>query len=142
MIWGDMPKSAESFGERLARLRGAAGFSQYSFAKHAEMSQSQISNYEKGRGEPTLENLKRVAVALGISVAALIGDEEPNVAPPRATTPEEMALAVLKAFGLPREKLEALESVLACDDLSLVENVPFTLRGSKPTGKNRKTGSL
>lgn len=52
--------------------------------KEDYVSQSTISDWERGGGSPTVEQLHALALALGVSVAELIGEarESEVVAPP------------------------------------------------------------
>lgn len=92
--------------------------SQIRLADISGMSQSQISNYELDRSEPGLDNLHRLAAAFGMSIAALIGDETPQYAPPRAPTPEEMAARIFDALGLKGERGELIKLLLENDGLN------------------------
>lgn len=64
--------------EQLKRIREAKGLTQSRLSEKSGVAQSFISDVEAGRAEPTLRTLRRLADALGISVAQLIangGDE-------------------------------------------------------------------
>jgi transcriptional regulator with XRE-family HTH domain len=64
---------AESFGERLRRLREGRGFTQRELAEAAETSQRMIAYYETHSGTPAGPVLLRLARALRISPDELIG---------------------------------------------------------------------
>lgn len=82
----------ESLGQRLQRLRQAAGKSQAALAKLCGWSsQSRVGNYESGTREPTLGDIELMAKALGVPYSVLLlghelqaprvsGQEPPNVA--------------------------------------------------------------
>lgn len=108
-----MPKSPETLNRRLLRLREEYGLSQTQWAEALGVEQSQVSRWEKSaRGEPEVSSLKNLGGHLGITVAAIIGDEQPKPAAPRATTPEEMALAVLSALLPPGAKRDLIKLIL------------------------------
>jgi transcriptional regulator with XRE-family HTH domain len=69
-------ETAESFGERLARLRTAAGYSMREFAAEAGISPRMLFYYEKSGGLPAVDLAPRLARALGVSVEQLLGVEE------------------------------------------------------------------
>jgi transcriptional regulator with XRE-family HTH domain len=61
---------ATSFARRLAVLREAARYSQYELARRSGMSKQALSSLELGKREPTWQTVRRLARALGVSVAA------------------------------------------------------------------------
>ncbi len=76
----DMPKrkmgqraAEESFGERLARLRQAAGYSQRELAAELEISQRMVAYYEGETEYPPAHLLPVLAKALGVSADQLLG---------------------------------------------------------------------
>lgn len=58
-------------GARIATARKAAGWSQDRLSKAVGQAQTTISSWERGRTEPTRDDVQRVAEALGIDVAML-----------------------------------------------------------------------
>lgn len=58
----------ESIGARLRSLRTEHGFSIRALAERAEISSSVISEVERGKTEPSISTLKRLAAALGTSI--------------------------------------------------------------------------
>lgn len=60
----------------LKKLRIISNLSQMQLAQKAGVSQGHLSSLERGDKQPTLPVLKRLAVALGVSVAKLIDDED------------------------------------------------------------------
>jgi transcriptional regulator with XRE-family HTH domain len=58
------------FGEKLKALRTSKGFGVNQLALKSGVSASQISRFEKGeRKDPTLETLKKLSIALGVSIS-------------------------------------------------------------------------
>jgi transcriptional regulator with XRE-family HTH domain len=68
----------ESFGERLAQLRKAAGYTQVEFASEVEITQRMVAYYEAPDAHPPAHLLPRMAQALGVSVDALLGMNQPR----------------------------------------------------------------
>ena len=58
-------------------IRIKNGFSQDALARKAHMSQTFLSNVERGKADPSLSTLKRLAAALGVTVCDLVRDERP-----------------------------------------------------------------
>lgn len=61
-----------NIGNAIKDLRQKKGFKQTDFADICGLSQSYLSSIEKGRKEPTLTILKRIANALSIPMPVLI----------------------------------------------------------------------
>jgi transcriptional regulator with XRE-family HTH domain len=64
------------FPERLQHLRKQKGLTQKALADAVGMSLIQISRYESGQSQPTLDVLRRLAVALSVSADELLFDTE------------------------------------------------------------------
>jgi len=64
---------------KLKELRKNSKLSQAELAKLSGVSQCHLSCMERGEKQPTLPILKRLAVALKISVAELIDDDDQAV---------------------------------------------------------------
>lgn len=60
-------------GEILKAIRGELGLSQGELARRAGLSPQYISDAEKGRARPSLRALEKIAAALGVPVARLLG---------------------------------------------------------------------
>ena len=63
----------ETFGQRLARIRKAKGYTQVELAKKLDMIQVLISDYECDKLRPYHEIIVRLAKALEISTDELLG---------------------------------------------------------------------
>jgi transcriptional regulator with XRE-family HTH domain len=61
-----------NFHERLAALRKARGFTQRVLAEMVEMHVSQIRRYEGGQSQPTLDAIRKLAMALSVSADMLL----------------------------------------------------------------------
>jgi transcriptional regulator with XRE-family HTH domain len=65
-----------AFPERLTAARKARGLTQEGLGKMAELTKLQIHRYERGASQPTLEALKRLAIALNASIDELVFEDE------------------------------------------------------------------
>jgi transcriptional regulator with XRE-family HTH domain len=68
-------EKGESFGDRLARLRQAAGLSQRDLAAEVGISQRMVAYYEKETGHPPTHLFPLLAKALHVSADQLLGLE-------------------------------------------------------------------
>ncbi len=67
----DMP-----FPQRLAELRKQRGLTQQALADAVSASKIQIYRYETSASQPTLDVIRRLAIALGVSADDLIFDQD------------------------------------------------------------------
>ena len=77
----DPKLAAETFGERLTRLREDARLSQSALARRVGVSQSAVSQMESGERSPSYGMLVQLAEALGVSVAYLVGADVEKLSP-------------------------------------------------------------
>lgn len=61
------------FGERLAQLRKAAGYTQVELAQELGISQRMVAYYESPHANPPANLLPKIATALNVSIDALFG---------------------------------------------------------------------
>jgi len=66
-------RTPASFGQRLASLRKAAGFTQIELAAELGISQRMVAYYESPTATPPANLLPQIAAALGVSIDALFG---------------------------------------------------------------------
>jgi transcriptional regulator with XRE-family HTH domain len=71
---------AEEFGERLRSARERRGLTQEQLAEMVGITASRESEYESGRFAPQLEKAAKLAVALEVTLDALVGRDTPEVA--------------------------------------------------------------
>ena len=64
------------FGERLKELRKVNGFTQKSLAAVAKVAETSITDWERGRSEPCLQDLIKLAIALNTTIDYLVGKDE------------------------------------------------------------------
>ena len=72
----------ETFGQRLARLRKARGYTQTELGELLGASQRMVTYYERESDRPPAHLLPRLAQALGVSVDALVGHAALREPPP------------------------------------------------------------
>lgn len=66
---------AMNFPERLATLRKARQLTQQQLADKVDLHISQIRRYESGDSQPTLEVIRKLAIALSVSADMLVFEE-------------------------------------------------------------------
>lgn len=60
-----------AFGKRVQELRTKANLSQEKFASQIEMDRTYLSSIESGKRNVSIENIKKIADGLGISLEEL-----------------------------------------------------------------------
>ena len=68
-----IPKHRRLLGEAVRSRRKEAGLSQEKLAEKADLSTVFISRIERGVESPTVDNLVKIAKALGVRVQDLVG---------------------------------------------------------------------
>jgi transcriptional regulator with XRE-family HTH domain len=63
------------FGNRLREARVAAGLSQSELEELSGIPKARLSRYENGHVEPSIQTLAKLARALNVSEASLLGDQ-------------------------------------------------------------------
>lgn len=76
LLQGGHIVSAMDFPERLATLRNERGMTQGTLAEHVGIHVSQLRRYEAGNSSPTLDVLRKLAIALSVSSDTLVFDAE------------------------------------------------------------------
>jgi transcriptional regulator with XRE-family HTH domain len=61
----------QALGDRVRHLRQKQGFSQERLAARCELDRTYISGIERGRRNPSLRSVKKIAVELGVSLSLL-----------------------------------------------------------------------
>lgn len=64
-----------TFGQRLRQARVKAGMSQSDLEEISGIPKARLSRYENGHVVPSIQTLERLAKALGVSEASLLGDD-------------------------------------------------------------------
>jgi transcriptional regulator with XRE-family HTH domain len=68
-------KDERTFGQRLRDSRIKAGFSQSNLEEISGIPKARLSRYENGHVAPSIQTLERLARALTVSEASLLGDD-------------------------------------------------------------------
>jgi transcriptional regulator with XRE-family HTH domain len=68
-------KDGKNFGQRLREARIHAGYSQSELEEISGIPKARLSRYENGHVAPSIQTLERLATALKVSEASLLGDE-------------------------------------------------------------------
>lgn len=89
----------EGFGERLATLRKAAGYTQVELAAEVGITQRMVAYYEAPNAQPPAHLLPQLAAALGVGADVLLGLAEPR-------RPKKIATNRLERRLLEIEKLD------------------------------------
>jgi transcriptional regulator with XRE-family HTH domain len=63
-------------GANIKRFRRKKGLTQYQLAQDIGLRQESISRIEKGKYNPSLGTLERIAKALGVTVAELLKEDD------------------------------------------------------------------
>ncbi|MEJ2592652.1 MAG: helix-turn-helix transcriptional regulator [Candidatus Thiodiazotropha sp.] len=71
MVFHAMP-----FPDRLTQLRKQRGLTQEALADLINITKTQVYRYENGSSQPTLEVIKRLAIALSVTTDQLIFEED------------------------------------------------------------------
>jgi transcriptional regulator with XRE-family HTH domain len=78
-----IPVDGEPFGKRLARLRKAAGYSQYTLADAVEITNRMVAYYEGETTHPPTHLLPKLAGVLGVTTDQLFGLEKVKEVKPK-----------------------------------------------------------
>jgi transcriptional regulator with XRE-family HTH domain len=68
-------KDERTFGQRLRETRVRAGLSQSDLEEISGIPKARLSRYENGHVAPSIHTLERLARALNVSEASLLGDD-------------------------------------------------------------------
>ena len=71
-----MLSAPRAFGQRLRTARVHAGLSQSALENRSGIPKARLSRYENGHVLPSIDTLGRLAAALGVSEASLLGDQQ------------------------------------------------------------------
>lgn len=97
-------------------------WSQSETARRSGVPQNHISQYVRGETKPGIEALDALAGALGVSIAALLGDEIPEAAPAPVDPVERLRLeAISSMLSADEARLNAVRSVFSVGPSQLDE---------------------
>lgn len=66
---------AVRFGKRLREVREQAGISQEKLAELSTLHRTYVSSVERGKRNISIENIERLALALGVAMRELMPDD-------------------------------------------------------------------
>jgi transcriptional regulator with XRE-family HTH domain len=107
-----MPNIQEILGKRIQVLRKKAGLTQLQLAEMANLSLKHLGEIERGRGNPTLESLHNLSVALDVSLMKLF-DLEIDVLTTEVI--EELAIGIIQSAS-PSDKSKILKILVALSE--------------------------
>lgn len=70
-----MSDVAIRFGKKLREVREEAGLSQEKLAELSTLHRTYVSSVERGKRNISIENIERLAIALGVSMRQLMPDD-------------------------------------------------------------------
>jgi transcriptional regulator with XRE-family HTH domain len=107
------------FHERLVSLRNERGLTQQALAGMVGMHISQIRRYESGQSQPTLDAIRKIAVALSVSADMLLFEKDER------GPDDDLKLQFEAASRLdPEEKhviRSVIESIVLCNTVKAAE---------------------
>lgn len=100
-------------GARIRRAREQAGIKQNELAASVGVQPNHLSRVERGDRKPSFDLVSKIAGALGIPVAELIGDSQKGLSPEDVITPIELSGEIVRLpvvaevhAGKPQEVIE------------------------------------
>ncbi len=106
-----MPRDAERVGRNIKAQRDRAGLSLAQLSDATGISKAHLVRLENKAGNPSLEILARIAEALGVTIADLVGGPKLTYSP----ASDEEVPSSLKAFanevGLSSDEVQTLASI-------------------------------
>ncbi len=128
MSQGFQALAAMDFPERLAALRREKSLTQQALADAVGIHVSQLRRYEAGQSQPTLDVIRKLAVALSVSADLLVFDKDER-------GPEDDLRLQFEAVGRlePKEQVlvrEVLDSIISRHDARRL----FTREVAEETG--------
>jgi transcriptional regulator with XRE-family HTH domain len=95
-----------NFGKRLAEMRKKRGLTQPQLSELVGVHVSQLVNYEKDRSQPTLEVIRKLALALDVTADELVFDPSERMP---LVTDKELIKQWERIEELPDEDRKALK---------------------------------
>jgi transcriptional regulator with XRE-family HTH domain len=100
-----------NFGERLAELRKAKGFTQRELAENIGTSQRMIAHYENHVKRPSLDKLESIAKAFGLSIDQVLG-VQPLKKQPGAPKDAYLQRKLQKVQALPKDDQKVIINMI------------------------------
>jgi transcriptional regulator with XRE-family HTH domain len=106
----------ETFGQRLARIRKAKGYTQVELAAKLGIIQVMVSDYERDKLRPYHEMIVRLSKALQISADELLGVK------PFKSSASNLSLKLLR-------RMQKIDALPAAKQKVLLQNIDMFLKG-------------
>jgi hypothetical protein len=116
--------SIEAFRKNLRKLIDSGEITILGLKEKTGISRASIYGWMDGSNVPNLEQVQRVAGAVGRKSSDMLKGEIPPASPlpaPRDPNPEEMAEAILSALNLPEVRLRCIRAILKLNPTGLIE---------------------
>jgi transcriptional regulator with XRE-family HTH domain len=116
----------ENFGERLAQLRKAAGYTQVHFAAEVGITQRMVAYYEAPNAQPPAHLLPQMAQVLGVGTDVLLGIALPRkLERPVTLSLERRLLAIEKLDPKAKRQItQVLDTFIEREKLKQSTNAP------------------
>lgn len=123
----DLEKTSIYLGQNIETLRLKKNMSQLQLAKLAEIPRSTLTNIESGLGNPSLKNLVRICVALGVSIEELLSKPRSQclLIPAKDIPFDSRSRGRAKLYKLLPEKIKGIE-------IDKIELEPEAILGGHP----------
>jgi len=92
-------------GKRIVELRAKYGFTRYKLSELSGVSQSALSEIERGIKQPTITTLENICKAFNITLADFFAEKEPEI-------PPEIRSLISTAANLSPTQIKLLDSLL------------------------------
>lgn len=115
-----------NIGEKLKRLREQQGLTQKQLAEKVSISVSNITKYEKGQLEPSIERLISLSEALNTSIS--------NILTNSSNSDTDELLSSFKTNDFNKHNIDALTE---CIILAVINKYNLDINPKKLTSKNR-----
>lgn len=128
----EVSSDVERFGERLARIRKAAGFTQRELAKEVGISQRMVAYYEGQTDHPPAKLLPEIARVLRVTTDELLGIK-PEAPTRKRRQPDTRLLRRLRQMEelpapLRRQLVQIIDTFLDRDRLAKRADSPLSRR--------------
>lgn len=123
----DLTKISMYLGQNIEALRTEKGLSQAQLASQAQIPRSTLTNIESGVGNPSLNNLIRISLALGVSVEELLSRPRPECLLVKAldVPVQDRSHGRARLFKLLPERIKGIE-------IDRMELAPEAIMGGHP----------
>lgn len=125
MVHGEQPSRPSAGIGAVIRRQRAGRYTLAELAQRSGVSSGLLSLIERGRGNPSIETLQRIAAALDLAVVDLLATAEAETAPDERRTPPEQAVVLADAmvedpFGGPASAAESFRPAAAGWQTSMI----------------------